>query len=86
MGSVFLMQILISYYLPKTPMTHHTNQEHDTAHSQNKQAHSKVLIVSLLLISIITSIGSSIGSSYFFSKEISKNLRDTYLAIEHEKN
>ena len=66
-------------------MTHHTNQEHDTAHSQNKQAHSKVLIVSLLLISIITSIGSSIGSSYFFSKEISKNLRDTYLAIEHER-
>lgn len=66
-------------------MNHHSNQEHDHVDNTNTK-HPKTLIVSLLLISIVTGIVSSVGSSYFFSKDISKNVLDGYLALEYQKN
>lgn len=66
-------------------MNHHSNQEHVHVENTNTK-HPKILIVSLLLISIVTGIVSSVGSSYFFSKDISKNVLDGYLALEYQKN
>lgn len=61
----------------------HSNQEHEVFFVQNQKAnHPKVLIVSLLLISIL----ASVGSSYFFSKQASKDVLDGYLALEYAKN
>jgi flagellar basal body-associated protein FliL len=61
----------------------HTNPEIEETSSQYpKQNHSKTLVVSLLLVSIL----ASIGSSYYFSKQVSKEVIDSYLALEYQKS
>ena len=47
-----------------------------------KTNHSKILIILLLLVSIM----ASVGSSYFFSKQVSKEVIENYLAIEYKKS
>ena len=59
-----------------------SNNEHKEDVQNNNVSHPKNIIVSLLLISIMTSV----ISSYFFTKDISKNVLDWYLAIEYKKN
>lgn len=61
----------------------HSNQEHAEAPAQTEHCnHPKILIVSLLLISI----AASVGSSYFFTKNVSKEVTDAYLALEYKKS
>lgn len=61
----------------------HSNQEHaETSAQTEHRNHPKTLIVSLLLISI----AASVGSSYFFTKNVSKEVTDAYLALEYKKS
>lgn len=61
----------------------HPNLETEEATSQYpKSNHPKTLIISLLIVSIL----ASVGSSYFFSKQVSKEVIESYLALEYKKS
>ena len=59
-----------------------SNNEHNENVQNKQENHPKNLVVSLLIISIL----ASITTSYFFTKDISKNVIDWYLAIEYKKS
>lgn len=56
----------------------HPNLETEESTSQ----YPKTLIISLLIVSIL----ASVGSSYFFSKQVSKEVIESYLALEYKKS
>ena len=61
----------------------HTNLETEEQTPQSpKSSYPKTLIISLLIVSILTSV----GSSYFFSKQVSKEVMENYLALEYKKS
>lgn len=61
----------------------HTNLETEEPVTQSpKSSYPKTLIISLLIVSILTSV----GSSYFFSKQVSKEVMENYLALEYKKS
>lgn len=61
----------------------HTNLETEEPVIQSpKSSYPKALIISLLIVSILTSV----GSSYFFSKQVSKEVMENYLALEYKKS
>jgi protein-disulfide isomerase len=61
----------------------HTNLETEEQTPQSpKSSYPKTLIISLLIVSILTSV----GSSYFFSKQVSKEVTENYLALEYKKS
>ena len=61
----------------------HTNLETEEQTPQSpKSSYPKTLIISLLIVSIL----ASVGSSYFFSKQVSKEVMENYLALEYKKS
>lgn len=63
-------------------MKHPNLETEEPVTQSSKSNHPKTLIISLLLISIL----ASVGSSYFFSKQVSKEVMENYLALEYKKS
>ena len=63
-------------------MRHQNLETEELTTQYSKLNHPKTLIISLLIVSILTSV----GSSYFFSKQVSKEVMENYLALEYKKS
>ena len=63
-------------------MRHQNLETEELTPQSSKSNHPKILIISLLIVSIL----ASVGSSYFFSKQVSKEVMENYLALEYKKS
>ena len=63
-------------------MRHQNLETEELTTQYSKLNHPKILIISLLIVSIL----ASVGSSYFFSKQVSKEVMENYLALEYKKS
>lgn len=63
-------------------MRHQNLETEELTPQYSKLNHPKILIISLLIVSIL----ASVGSSYFFSKQVSKEVMENYLALEYKKS
>ena len=63
-------------------MRHQNIKTEELTTQYTKLNHPKILIISLLIVSIL----ASVGSSYFFSKQVSKEVMENYLALEYKKS